>query len=83
MVSLILVIAILSISVKFCYCELRESSEVPTAYLGFTLCLLIILWVRSGSLSGHLLVNSCPLGWPYDLIVVCLFVFFIYFPLWF
>ena len=44
----------------------------------FTLCLFIILLVRFGLLSGHLLVNSCLLGWPYVLIVFCLFVIFIY-----
>ena len=26
----------------------------------------------------HLLGNSCPLGWPYVLIALCLFVIFIY-----
>ena len=31
---------------------------------------------------GHLLGNSCPLGWPYVLTVFCLFVFFIYFQFW-
>ena len=36
--------------------------------------------VRFGLLKGHLLVNSCPLGWSYVLIVFCLFVIFIYFP---
>ena len=34
-------------------------------------------------LSGHLLGNSCPLDWPFVLIVFCLFVIFIYFPFWF
>ena len=34
-------------------------------------------------LSGHLLGNSCPLGWQFVLLVFCLFVIFIYFPLWF
>ena len=34
-------------------------------------------------LSGHLLGNSCPLGYQFVLIVFCLFVIFIYFPLWF
>ena len=38
--------------------------------------------VRLGLLSGHLLGNSSPLGWPYVLIVFCLFVYFIYFPYW-
>ena len=36
-----------------------------------------------GLLSGHLLGNSCPLGKQFVLIVFCLFVIFIYFPLWF
>ena len=27
-----------------------------------------------GLLSDHLLGNSCPLGWPFVLIVFCLFV---------
>ena len=36
-----------------------------------------------GLLSGHLLENSCPLGEQFVLIVFCLFVIFIYFPLWF
>ena len=49
----------------------------------FALCLFIILLVRYGLLSGHLLGNSCPLGWPYVLIVFCLFVILIYFPFWF
>ena len=49
----------------------------------FTLCLFIILLVRFGLLSGHLLGNSCPLGGPFVLIVVCLFVTFIHFPFWF
>ena len=35
-----------------------------------------------GLLSGHLLINSSPLGWTFVLIVFCLFVIFIYFPLW-
>ena len=36
-----------------------------------------------GLLSGHLLGNSCPLGEQFVVIVFCLFVIFIYFPLWF
>ena len=44
---------------------------------------IIILLVRFGLLSGHRLGNSCPLGWPYVIIVFCLFVIFIYFPFWF
>ena len=40
----------------------------------FALCLFIILLVRFGLLSGHLLGNSCPLGWPFVLNVFCLFV---------
>ena len=43
----------------------------------------IILLVQFGLLSGHLLGNSCPLGWPFVLIVLCIFVIFIYFPFWF
>ena len=42
----------------------------------------IILLVRFALLSGHLLGNSCPLGWPFVHIVFCLFVIFIYFPFW-
>ena len=49
----------------------------------FTLCLFIILLVRFGLLRGHLLGNSCPLGWPFVLIVFCIFVIFTYFPFWF
>ena len=41
------------------------------------------LLVKFRLLSGHLLGNSCPLGWPYVLIVFCLFVVFIYIPFWF
>ena len=44
----------------------------------FHLMFFIILLVRFGLLSGHLLGNR--LGWPYILIVFCLFVIFIYFP---
>ena len=40
----------------------------------FTLCLFIILLVRSGLLSDHLLGNSCPLGKPFVFGVSCLFV---------
>ena len=47
----------------------------------FALCLFIILLVQFGLLSGHLLGNSCPLGKQFVLIVFCLFVIFIYFPL--
>ena len=49
----------------------------------FTLCMFIMLIVRFELLSDHLLVNSCPLGWPFVLIVFCLFVIFCYFPFWF
>ena len=42
----------------------------------------LMFFHRFGLLSGHLLGNSCPLGWPYVLVVICLFVFFIYFPFW-
>ena len=41
------------------------------------ICLFIILLVRCGLPSGHLLENSCPLGWP---LVHLSFVIFIYFP---
>ena len=37
------------------------------------------VWVAEWPLLG----NSCPLGWPFVLIVFCLFVIFIYFPFWF
>ena len=47
----------------------------------FTLCLFIIRLVRFGLLSAHILGNSCPLGWPYVLIVFCIFVFFYLFPI--
>ena len=36
-------------------------------FVHYTLC---SVW----SLTGYLLGNSCPLGWPYVLIVFCLFV---------
>ena len=49
----------------------------------FHLMFVLILLVRFGLLSGYLLGKSCPLGWPYVLIVFCLFVIFIYFPFWF
>ena len=40
-------------------------------------CLMFVHYtlVRFGLLSGHFLGNNCPLGWPYVLIVFCLFVF--------
>ena len=37
-------------------------------------------FVQFGLLCGHLLGNSCPLGYQFVLIVFCLFVIFIYFP---
>ena len=40
----------------------------------FSICLFIVLLVRFGLLSGHLLGNSCPLGWPFVFSVFCLFV---------
>ena len=43
----------------------------------------IILLVQFGLLSGHLLGNSCPFGWPFVPIVFCQFVIFIYSPFWF
>ena len=49
----------------------------------FHLMFVNIPLVRFGLLSCHLLGNSCPLGWPFDRIVFCLFVIFIYFPFWF
>ena len=42
------------------------------------LCLFIILLDRFWLLSGHLLGNSCALGWPFVLIVFCLFVFYLF-----
>ena len=42
-----------------------------------TLCLFIILLVLFGLLSGHLLGNSCPLGYQFVFIVFCLLVIFI------
>ena len=41
----------------------------------FHLMFVLILLVWFGLLRGHLLGNSCPLGWPYVFIVFCLFVF--------
>ena len=49
----------------------------------FQFMFVIILLVQFGLLSGHLLGNSCPLGYQFVLIVFCLFVIFIYFPFWF
>ena len=49
----------------------------------FHLMFVIILLVRFGLLSGHLLGNSCPLGWSFVLIVFCLFATYIYFPFWY
>ena len=43
-----------------------------------TLCLFIILLVRFWLLSGHLLRNSCALGWPFVLILLSLFVFYLF-----
>ena len=43
-------------------------------FVHYTLVLLVLL-------SGHLLGNSCLLGWPYVLIVFCLFVIFILLPI--
>ena len=34
--------------------------------------------VQFGLLSGHFLENSCPLGWPYVLIVFCLVFVFLF-----
>ena len=49
----------------------------------FHFMFVLILLVQFGLLSGHLLGNSCPLGKQFVLIVFCLFVILIYFPLWF
>ena len=43
----------------------------------FHLIAFIILLVRFWLLSDHLLGNSCTLGWPFVLIVFCLFVFYL------
>ena len=42
------------------------------------LVLFIILLRRFWLLSSHLLGNSCALGWPFVLIVFCLFVFYLF-----
>ena len=42
------------------------------------LCLFIALLVPFWLLSGHILENSCPLGWPFVLIVFCLSVFYLF-----
>ena len=39
----------------------------------------IILFVRFGLLSSHLLENSCPLGWAYVLFVYLYFLFISHF----
>ena len=49
----------------------------------FHFMFFIILLVQFGLLSGHLLGNSCPLGYQFVLIVFCLFLILIYFPFWF
>ena len=43
---------------------------------GLFLYLFIILLVPFWLLISHLLGNSCALGWPFVLIVFCLFVFY-------
>ena len=45
----------------------------------------IIVLVRSGLMSGQLFGTSCPLSWPFVLIVfkICLSVIFFYFLFWF
>ena len=48
----------------------------------FHLMFILYTFSSDGLLSGHLLGNSCPLGWPFVLIVYCLFVIFINFPFW-
>ena len=52
-----------------CFAGSQSFGEVSTYNV------FIILLVRFGLLSGHLLANNCPLGRPYVLIVFCLFVF--------
>ena len=42
------------------------------------LCLFIILLARFWLMCGHLLGNSCALGWPFVLIVFCLFLFYLF-----
>ena len=37
-------------------------------FVHYTFCSMFVL------LSDHLFGNSCPLGWPFVLIVICLFV---------
>ena len=44
----------------------------------FKLCLFIILFVRFGLLSDHLLGNSCSLGLRFFLIVFCLIVILVW-----
>ena len=43
----------------------------------FSVMFHFILLIQFGLLSGHLLGNSCPLGYQFVLIVFCLFVIFI------
>ena len=40
--------------------------------------MFIILLVRFLMLSGHLLGNNSVVGWPFVLIVFCLFVFYLF-----
>ena len=47
----------------------------------FHLMFVIIILVRFGLLSGHLLGKYMPARLPYALIVFCLFVFFYLFPI--
>ena len=61
--------------------QLAVSVATTVNFTGsFTLCLFIILLVRFGLLSGHLLGNSCLLGWPYVLshclLYICIFHLF-------
>ena len=49
----------------------------------FALCLFIVLLVQFGLLGDRLLGGGCPLGWRFVLVVFCLFVVFVCFPLWF
>ena len=55
--------------------DAKMHSKMPTYFLA--------LWIGNFLLSSHLLRNSCPLSWPFLLIVFCLFVIFINFPIWF
>ena len=51
------------------------SDLVSVACFGFRVSMMFqLIFVHyTGLLSGHFFGNSCPLGWPYVLIVFCLF----------